>query len=554
MPSSTRRRLAAVAAMLLAGTGVVFATHPAAAASPNLLANPGFESGLAGWTCSSADTTVSTPVHSGTAALAGTPAGSDYAQCSQAVSVLPNSSYSLSAWVQGSYVYLGDTGTGTADTSNWTPSATSYTQLSTTFTTGASTTSVTVYIHGWYGQPTFYADDFSLTGPPGSGGGTPSASPTPPSSPSPSPSNSPSSSPSSSRIPSSSPTPTPTPTPTSTSGGGLPAHSLIGYLHTSFSNGSGYVAIENAPAAWNVIALAFADSNGTGDITFTPCPPTTCAGAETQAQLIAGIRTARAQGRKVLISIGGANGQVTLNSASDASQFVSTVSSIVDTYGLDGIDLDFENQSLVLNSGDNDFMHPTTPAVVNLISAVQQLKAKYGSGFIVAMAPQTFFVQTGYQYYGGNTTGSSDRRTGSWLPVIYGLRGQLNLLDVQDYNSGPVMALDNQYYFTGGEDFLTAMTDMLLHGFSVAGTGETFPALSPGQVTIGLPANQNAGNGAVTPAALDAALDCLTKGTNCGAYKPLGTYPGLGGLMAWSINWDVYTGNQFMNTYTGYFG
>ncbi|WP_414641716.1 carbohydrate binding domain-containing protein, partial [Actinocrinis sp.] len=157
--SLTRRRLAAAAAMLLAGTCVVFATHPAAAASPNLLADPGFESGLTGWTCSSTDTTVSNPVHGGTEALAGTPAGSDYAQCSQAVSVLPNSSYSLSAWVQGSYVYLGDTGTGTTDTSNWTPSATSWTQLSTSFTTGASTTSVTVYIHGWYGQPTFYADD-----------------------------------------------------------------------------------------------------------------------------------------------------------------------------------------------------------------------------------------------------------------------------------------------------------------------------------------------------------------------------------------------------------
>ncbi len=334
----------------------------------------------------------------------------------------------------------------------------------------------------------------------------------------------------------------------------MSAHSLVGYLHTSFSNGSGYVAIENAPAAWNVIALAFADSNGAGDITFTPCPASTCAGAESQAQLIAGIKTVRAQGRKVLISIGGANGQVTLNSASDASQFVSTVSTIVDTYGLDGIDLDFENQSLVLNAGDNDFMHPTTPAVVNLISAVRQLKAKYGAGFIVAMAPQTFFVQTGYQYYGGNSTGSTDRRTGSWLPVIYGLRNELNLLDVQDYNSGAVLALDNQYYFTGGEDFLTAMTDMLLHGFTVAGTGETFPALRPSQVTIGLPANQNAGNGSVTPAAIDSALDCLTKGTNCGAYKPLGTYPDLAGLMAWSINWDVFSDNTFANTYTGYFG
>ncbi|HEX4704252.1 MAG TPA: carbohydrate binding domain-containing protein [Pseudonocardiaceae bacterium] len=143
------------------------------------MTNPGFETGLAGWTCTGGTTTVSTPVHSGSAALAGTPAGQDFAQCSQVVSVVANSSYTLTAFVQGSYVYLGDTGTGTTDTNTWTPSATTWQQLSTTFTTGASTTSVTVYLHGWYGQPTYNADDVVLSGPAGSGGGGPTVPPAP---------------------------------------------------------------------------------------------------------------------------------------------------------------------------------------------------------------------------------------------------------------------------------------------------------------------------------------------------------------------------------------
>src|ERR1700743_351681 len=105
-------------------------------------------------------------------ARAGTPAGSDFAQCSQVVSVQPSSSYSLTGEVEGDYVFLGDSGTGTSDTSNWTPSAPSWSTLTTSFTTGASTTSVTIYIHGWYGQPEFFADNLSLTGPAGSGGGT----------------------------------------------------------------------------------------------------------------------------------------------------------------------------------------------------------------------------------------------------------------------------------------------------------------------------------------------------------------------------------------------
>jgi len=164
--------LAAPAAVLLTlGMALTAGAAPAVAAT-NLLTNPGFESGsLSGWTCSATDSVTTSPVHSGSHALAGAASNSDDAQCSQTVSVQPSSSYTLTDWVEGSYVYIGDTGTGTADTNMWTPSATSWQQLSTSFSTGASTTSVAIYVHGWYAQGTYYADDFSLTGPGGSGGG-----------------------------------------------------------------------------------------------------------------------------------------------------------------------------------------------------------------------------------------------------------------------------------------------------------------------------------------------------------------------------------------------
>ena len=90
------------------------------------------------------------------------------------------------------------------------------------------------------------------------------------------------------------------------------------------------------------------------------------------------------------------------------------------------------------------------------------------------MAPETFFVQVGYQFYGGAIGG--DNRTGSYLPVIHALRDDLTVLHVQDYNSGPVMGLDNQYHTMGGADFHIAMTDMLKAGFPVANTGRTSPA------------------------------------------------------------------------------
>jgi chitinase len=130
----------------------------------NLLANPGFEGGsLSPWSCSPLDTVVAGPVHSGGHALSAAASASDNAQCTQAITVLPGHRYTLSAWVQGTYAFIGVTGTGTSDPSTFTPSSSGYTQLSVPFTTGASTTSVTVYVHGWYAQGTIFADDLSVT-------------------------------------------------------------------------------------------------------------------------------------------------------------------------------------------------------------------------------------------------------------------------------------------------------------------------------------------------------------------------------------------------------
>jgi len=127
--------------------------------------NGDFETGsLSPWTCTgSTGSVVSSPVHGGSHALAGAASNSDDAQCSQTVTVQPGHTYTLSGYVDGAYVYIGVTGSGTSDTSTWTPGTSgAYSPLKTSFTTGSGTTSVTIWVHGWYGQGTYYADDISL--------------------------------------------------------------------------------------------------------------------------------------------------------------------------------------------------------------------------------------------------------------------------------------------------------------------------------------------------------------------------------------------------------
>ncbi|MGW1885277.1 chitinase [Streptomyces sp. NPDC001970] len=592
------RPLAVVVAALLAASGLVATAHTAQAADAELARNGGFESGLDGWSCTAGSgAVVPSPVHSGSKALQATPAGSDNAKCSQTITVQPNSSYTLSGWVRGSYVYLGATGTGTTDVSTWTQSAPDWQKLTTTFSTGATTTSVTIHTHGWYGTSAYQADDLSLFGPGGAPveipaaptgltAGTPTSSTVPLSWSTVSgatgynvyrngakilsvtgtsatatglaastsysfqvtAANSAGESPKSAAV-----------TATTTSGGGpgpgLPAHALVGYLHASFANGSGYTRMADVPDSWDIINLAFGEPTSvtSGDIRFSLCPASECPNVESVADFKAAIKAKQAAGKKVLISIGGQNGQVQLSTTAARDAFVSSVSKIIDDYGLDGLDIDFEGHSLSLNAGDTDFRNPTTPVVVHLISALKTLKARYGDDFVLTMAPETFFVQLGYQYYGSGPFGGQDPRCGAYLPVIHALRDDLTLLHVQHYNSGPIMGLDDQYHTMGNADFHISMTDMLLTGFPVAkDQSRFFPALRPEQVAIGLPATTTAGNGHTPPAEVDKALDCLTKGTNCGSYRTHGTWPGLRGLMTWSVNWDRYGGWEFSRNFDSY--
>src|SRR5262245_16147418 len=151
------------AAASLAATTVLLATLTVAAApatAAELISNGGFESGaLSPWSCTgSTGSVVSTPVRTGTKALRGAATTSDNAQCVQTVSVVSGTQYTLSGWVRGSYVYIGIIG----GASTWTPNAADWTQLTVTFT--ASSSSVQVFLHGWYGTGDYFADDVSLQG------------------------------------------------------------------------------------------------------------------------------------------------------------------------------------------------------------------------------------------------------------------------------------------------------------------------------------------------------------------------------------------------------
>lgn len=465
----------------------------------------------------------------------------------------PNSTYTLSAWVQGGYAYLGATGTGTTDVSTWTPDSSSWTQLSTRFTTGSATSSVTVYLHGWYGQAAYYADDVSVFGPDG-GGGT--DTPTVPSAPGGlKVSGTSASSVSLAWNPVSNATgynvyrggtkvqsatgtsatvtglaastsygfqvtatnaagesaksATVTATTAATGGGdngggALSGHAVTGYWQ-NFNNGAQVQKLSDVPSQYDIVAVAFADATTTpGAVSFTL--DSAGLGGYTVDQFKADIAAKHSAGKKVVLSVGGQNGTVAVNSAASAAAFADSVYSLMRTYGFDGVDIDLEN-------GIN---------ATYMTQALRSLSQKAGSSLIITMAPQTIDMQS---------------TAGGYFQTALNIKDILTVVNTQFYNSGTMLGCDGKVYAQGTVDFLTALACIQLEN-----------GLSPNQVGLGVPASTRAaGGGYVSPSVVNNALDCLAKGTNCGAFKPSKTYPTLRGAMTWSTNWDATAGNAWIN-------
>ena len=311
-------------------------------------------------------------------------------------------------------------------------------------------------------------------------------------------------------------------------------HKLIGYW-SGYGRAGSIFPIREVSPQWDIILVAFAvpaRNAPEGTMEFhTP------AGLDT-AQFKADIAYLKSRGKKVMISLGGGGQHFTLADPNRVPNYVSSVTQIVTDYGFDGIDIDFESPSLSIDPGDTDFRHPTTPSIVNLISALRQLHDHFGAGFMISLVPEGTQIPSGHPSYGG--------QFGSYLPITYAIRDILSFIDVQDYNTPPLAGLDGEIYQPGSVDYHAAMTELLLHGFNVGGDPKQFfPPLPADKVAVGFL------TGDTIPAIVGQAMDYIITGkapagTSYKLRQPAG-YPGMIGAMFWTIDDDRRGGYNFSN-------
>ncbi|MGA0369548.1 MAG: glycosyl hydrolase family 18 protein, partial [Kiritimatiellia bacterium] len=314
---------------------------------------------------------------------------------------------------------------------------------------------------------------------------------------------------------------------------------MVAYWHNWNSVSVPYLPLDEVPASVNTLIVAFAvpENQRSGRVVFEPFQVSP---EEFKQQ----IRRLQKRGVDVLISVGGGNHPVELTHSWMKLNFVTSVQNIVDTYGFDGIDINFEGSSKVLEPGDLDFKQPTTKKILNMIDVVKQLDAHYGDDFLITITPETQYLVSGYNRYGEGF--------GGYIPFLDALREEVDLVQMQLYNSGSQFVYTGEIPEQGGliveqgtPDFVVGLTEMVILGFPVGrDPDQYFEGFGADKVVVGLPAMNIASSGGnLSGEDFRRAMTYLMTGVapydSKVTLRQAGGYPELKGVMTWSVNWDA---------------
>lgn len=174
------------------------------------------------------------------------------------------------------------------------------------------------------------------------------------------------------------PPPDPVPPPV-TIGGGLP-DKPVGVYYNHY--GSNIPRVNSYSAAINVIFLFHCIPQGSGGAVSLVWP-SSYTSSYSNAQFIADVQSARSSGKKVLITVGGANANVPINGAANADACVASIQSIANQLGgIDGVDM-------------NNFEAGGTSTPAGMAYLGKRLKTAFGQGFIVSSPVAIYGRATG---------------------------------------------------------------------------------------------------------------------------------------------------------------
>ncbi|AVN59650.1 hypothetical protein CG008_01895 [Mesoplasma florum] len=302
---------------------------------------------------------------------------------------------------------------------------------------------------------------------------------------------------------------------------------LVGYHYDWGGNFENKIALNDKDlltSSYNVINLSFLYSNVEYQMpTYSPNNP---------AAIKEGIKALQSQGKRVLISMGGATAEHMKFRSDQKEELKTAIKSVINEYGFDGIDIDWESASL--NSSESKKV---------TAEALKELKDEYkseGKDFIITMAPE-------FPYLRKSTEGRN------YKEFLDGLDGYYDWINPQFYNGhgdGVQVETSEDAIKTGVQQNTYITNDnvdkrgefyylMSKYITSKPNNQNGFYQIPADKFIIGASTNEPAGRGAGSKEAFNKAYNLL----NSDGIK-------IRGLMTWSILFDAFEG-MIPDTYGG---
>lgn len=284
----------------------------------------------------------------------------------------------------------------------------------------------------------------------------------------------------------------------------LPQHMVTGYWH-NFCNGSTNLKLKDVPSYYDMICVSFTGNTATpGEVTFEVDPDLARAiGGYTKEEFIQDIKDLNKKNQHVIISVGGAEGRITINSEEAADKFASSLTAIIKEYGFEGVDIDLEGSAV---SGTE-----------YIARGLRKVHDEFGDDFIITMAPETYYMHKG------------EGIIGAYYRLAMEIKDILTVCHPQFYNAGGDIGYNNFNARYPSQSFITSLATMYIEN-----------GLRPDQLAIGVPSMASAaGSGYISPDNLKAVINSLVYKKSLDGFTPPREYKTLRGVMTWSINWDA---------------
>ena len=303
--------------------------------------------------------------------------------------------------------------------------------------------------------------------------------------------------------------------------------------------------LSDVPEGYDIVMLGFAreDESGEGTITFSVNQDSLGDALNyTEENFKEDIQKVKARGQKIVLSIGGAGNPIHITNSSQANNFVSSVTNLIEIYDLDGIDIDIEENTETLETMRDN------PKILG--DTIRQIRTNSGLGddFVLTLCGST------ESFYSAENPKKSSNDLYYYSPLAKELNDILTFSSIMLYSTGSEWGI----YKENGDTRIEVFPGTVEFGPAFVSRIIEEDGVDPSKLTLCYKAT-NVGNEEcyLDPTKIAESLEVLIEGKTItgdrvGPFTPPQAYPNFGGVVIWSINIDAKNSNAIYNSVNNY--